>query len=191
MLLCCNSLVQWKRFLSAERKSLTAAEMESEILVILSNWHLRSQLASFLQLALPGFTEHPLQMSSKVRTHADKQVEIQSWPTDPNISDSFLLKNTTYQVITKAKTLMVCVNLTTTFKIHFLTSLPSFFHTDIYVTAVYSLHLYVILQRCHVTPWTMPQINLSIFSNWMSSVNRWEFYFFPKLPVKTPTASRK
>lgn len=33
---------------------------------------------------------------------------------------------------------MVCVNYIMTFKIHFLTSVPYFFHMDIYITAVYT-----------------------------------------------------
>lgn len=33
---------------------------------------------------------------------------------------------------------MVCVNYIMTFKIHFLTSLPYFFHMDIYITDVYT-----------------------------------------------------
>jgi len=57
---CYNSPTQLNSFLSAERKSLTAAEIKFEILVTTPNQHLRNRLASLLQLALPGFTEHPL-----------------------------------------------------------------------------------------------------------------------------------
>lgn len=69
--------------------------MESEILVTLSNQHLRSRSAALLHF------QALLSIPSKWRTYADKGVEIQSWLTVPNGRDSFLLRNATYRVLTK------------------------------------------------------------------------------------------
>lgn len=150
---CYNSPVQLNSTLSAERKSLTAAEIKSEILVTISDQHLKSRL--HLLIIFSAASTSRLYWTSSLDVHYR---ENSHWQT----GTSLVLANSSYykwqfltetlhifQIITKTYILMVCANFIVISKIHFLTSLPYFFHTDIYITAVYSLHFYFILQRCH------------------------------------------